>query len=164
MSRSKKEYRYDLGKVDYNGSGRRNCKAAITWSLEDGRFSMCAEIWNPRETDIYCGGQCVDEVARYFPHNKRAQRMVAIWKEWHLNDMVAGSPAQQAHLKSLGKWKHGRDGFESYFSWALAELAKAGLQPDPGYMHNGKPYSYGNAWLKRDIPADVLSEIQSWSA
>ena len=159
-----KEHKLVLGKVDYNNSGRRNCKAAITWEIKDGRFSMCAEIWNPRETDCYTCGQCVDTVAAYFPGNAKVQRMVAIWRAWHLNDMEAGSPAQAAHLKTLGEWKHGRDGFTSHYDWALAELGKAGLQPDASYIHNGKPYAYGSAWLKRDLPADVLAEIQSWAA
>lgn len=157
-----KEHRYDLGKVDYNSSGRRNCKAAITWSLENGRFSMCAEIWNPRETDIYCGGQCVDQVAAYFPRDAKAQRMLAIWRAWHLNDMIAGSPAQTAHLETLGEWAYGREGFDSHYDWAHNKLVEASLQPDPNYLHNGKPYSYGSAWLKRELPADVIAEIQSW--
>jgi len=151
-----REHRYDLGKVDYNGSGRRNCKAAITWRLEDGLFAMCAEIWNPRETDVYTFGQCVDTVAAYFPEDAKAQRMLAIWREWHLNDMQAGSPAQRAYLEALPVWPQ--------YEEACRVLADAGLNPDPGYLHNGKPYAYGSAWLKRDLPADVLAEIESWSA
>jgi len=85
---------YVLGKTDYNGSGRRNCECAIEWELRDGRFAMSACVWNPRKTDIYMGGQCVDEVASLFPEDLKAQRMVSVWNLWHLNDMRAGCAHQ----------------------------------------------------------------------
>ena len=158
-----KEHRYVLGKVDYNKSGRRNCEAAITWSVDNGRFSMCAEIWNPRHTDIYCGGQCVDSVAAYFPHNAKAQRMVAIWREWHLNNMKAGSSAQEAWLKANPIDPKEYAYPKSHYDVACAKLAAAGLNPDASHVRNGKPYAYGSAWLNVDLPADVLAEIESWS-
>lgn len=149
-----KEHRYVLGKVDYNGTGRKNCEVAMTWSLQAGRFSMCAEIWNPRKTDCYQCGQCIDTVVAYFPDDAKAQRMLAIWREWHLNDMDAGSPAQRAWLKA-----NPTHGYEA----SCVALAGAGLNPDPGYVHNGQPYRYGHAWLKRDLPVEVVAEIESWS-
>jgi hypothetical protein len=154
-------HRYELGKVDYNGSGRRNCKAVITWDLENGRFSMQAEIWNPRETDCYACGQCVEEVAAYFPSDAKAQRMLAIWRDWHLNDMRAGSPAQEAWLREnpVTAVYPG-----SHYETAKAALAAAGLQPDTSYIHNGNPYSYGSAWLRRELPPEVVAEIESWDA
>ena len=150
---------YNLGKVDYNKSGRRNCRAELTWALNNGKFTMQAAIWNPRETDIYCGGQCVDEVCAYFPNDKRAQRMLEIWREWHLNDMKAGSPAQEAFLKA-NPVKSGYP--QSHYDAALASLKAAGLQPDESYLRNGEPYSYGSAWRHVNLPADIVAEIQSW--
>lgn len=91
-----KENRYVLGLCDYNNTGKKNCEAAITWTFCGGKFSMSAEIWNPRKTDIYCGGQCVDEVAALFPKDKQAQRMAEVWELYHLNDMKAYSPAMKA--------------------------------------------------------------------
>lgn len=158
-----KEHRLVLGKVDYNKSGRKNCEAAIAWELKDGRFSMYAEIWNPRKTDCYTCGQCVDTVAAFFPHNKTAQRMLAIWREWHLNDMSAASPAQRAYLDSLGEWTQGREGYDDHYSWERNKLHEAGLSPDPSFMRNGKPYEYGSAWLMRTVPDAILAEIKSWS-
>lgn len=151
-----KEHRYVLGMIDYNKSGRANCQAVITWELKDGQFSMQAEIWNPRHTDIYEGGQCVDRVASYFPQDKKAARMVEVWKRWHLNDMRAGSPAQEQWLK-----EHPIDPAEyaypkSHYEVASAKLAAAGLNPDNGYK-------YGSAWLREELPADVIAEIESWS-
>ena len=156
-------HKYYLGKCDYNGSGRRNCKTFITWDLIDGKFSMCAEIWNPRETDLYCSGQCVDEVCKYFPHDQLARRMERVWRDYHLNDMRAGSPAQEALLKSkeperLKSLAHP----VSHYDWASNVLAEAGLNPDPNHLHNGVPYRYGSAWLKRELPMEIIAEIESW--
>lgn len=81
-------------------------------------------------------------------------------------DMNAGSKAQRALLNSLEArqeralaqkhWplyaekhglNHGRYGFD-YHEWAKYWLTQAGLQPDPNYIRDGKPYSYGSAWVK----------------
>ena len=81
-------------------------------------------------------------------------------------NMHAGSKAQRAELDSLGArrdralaqkhWalyakehglERGQYGFD-YHAWAKNWLAKAGLQPDPNYLRDGKPYSYGSAWVK----------------
>jgi hypothetical protein len=154
----RKEHRYDLGKIDYNRSGRKNCKVALTWTLEHGRFTMHAEVWNPRETDIYTGGQMVEEAVAYFPNDKKAHRMKAIWEEWHLNDLVAGSPAQMEWLK-----ENPVEDRMNYYRSASDALAKVGLNPDPGYLQDGKPYKYGHSWLKKELPAEVIEEIESWS-
>lgn len=156
-----KEHKLALGKCDYNRSGRRNCSAYITWRLENGRFSMCAEIWNPRETDTYVVGQCVEEVAAYFPYNAKARRMVEVWKRWHLNDMRTGSPSQEAWLREHPvTFKYP----DSHYEKASEALAAVGLNPDPGYTHNGKPYKYGSAWLTEELPPEIVAEIQSWSS
>ena len=147
---------YVLGKADYNGSGRRNCECTIEWELKDGRFAMSANVWNPRKTDIYKGGQCVDEVAALFPGNRKAQRMVSIWKRWHLNGMRAGSQAQEDYLRTDSAAVF--PGYPvSHYEWASDLLAKAGLNPDP---ETG--YRYGQAWLTEALPDDVVAEIESW--
>ena len=72
--------------------------------------------------------------------------------------MKAGSPAQEAWLAANPVTAVYP---ESHYDKASAALAAAGLNPDPDYLHNGIPYRYGSAWLKRDIPADVVAEIES---
>lgn len=163
-----------LGKCDGYGNGRNTNKAYISWEYDPnkGTFTMSAEVWNQRETDIIRGGQCVDEVAKMFPGNRQAKRMVEVWKEWHLNDMQAGSPAQTAYLEEhAGEWeaykqsdayKADGDRSPSHYTWAKKVLTEAGLNPDPNYEHNGKPYNYGSAWLKKEMPAEVVQEILSW--
>lgn len=157
---------YSPGKCDYTGNGRKDCRAVIEWELKSSElaiipqapehftFSMSGTIWNALGTDCYQGGQCVDSIAEYFPDDSKLARMVRIWERWHLNDMKAGSPAQMAWLESHPEIK----GYDE----KTAALAAAGLNPDPGYMHNGKPYKYGTAWLKETIPAEIIQEIRDW--
>lgn len=144
--------KYFLGKY-------KDGECYITWELKDGKFSMCAERWLPSKRDISEGGQCVDRIASYFPNDLKAQRMVAVWKEWHLNALTAGSPAQTAWIASnpLDTTYP-----KSHYTVYRDALTDAGLNPDPNYLHNGKPYAYGSSWLMRDLPDEVIAEIESW--
>lgn len=151
------EHRYVLGKIDYNGRGRRNCEVALVWELREGRFSMQGEIWNPRKSDLYSCGQNVSGVCGYFSQDKKAQRMLAIWERWHLNDMQAGSPRQMAYLREHPIDPKSYTYPKSYYEIVSQVLTDAGLNPDNGYL-------YGHSWLLEEIPADVVAEIQSWSA
>ena len=75
-----------------------------------------------------------------------------MWGRWHLNDMRAGTPAQEAHLRLLEL--RGVVPGPDHYRWALDVLASAGLQPDGGY-------SYGSKWNTEEVPADVLAFLQS---
>lgn len=86
-------------------------------------------------------------------------RLLDIWKLWHLNDMRAGSPAQTLLLRALryDREIHGHD----HYAWAKATLARAGLEPDPGFVFKGKPYSYGSAWLYEPLPQHVIDFLET---
>lgn len=142
-----------LGKVDYNRSGRRNCEAEIEIELDNGRLSICAGIWNPRHSDYYTCGQCVDTVAAFFPKNKKVQEIVQVWDRWHLNDMRAGTPAQMAVIRQHELEFPGYP--TSHYDWACQLLEANGLLVDNGY-------AYGSAWLKEELPADILAKVESW--
>jgi hypothetical protein len=147
-----------LGKADWHGVGRQTHPCTLELSWDGSSFTACASVWLPSRRDITAIGQILEEVCALFPKDKRAQRVLAIWRDWHLNDMTAGSPAQEAWLKANPVSAVYP---ESHFTKAREALARAGLNPDPSYMHNREqPYSYGSAWLKRDIPADVVAEIE----
>ena len=104
---------------------------------------------------------------------ERLQKFFGVWSRWHLNDMRAGSPAQEEFLRHhADAWAAYRASAlkeacgienapcvypESYYSWACKVLAEAGLNPDP--RHDG--YRYGSAWLKEEVPEDVLSWLQA---
>lgn len=79
-----------------------------------------------------------------------------VWADWHLNDMVAGSPKQEAAIKA---WKDSGAKYE--YSAACEMLKESGLLIDESYIHEGKPYQYGTAWLSKSIPEDVISFLDS---
>lgn len=79
------------------------------------------------------------------------QQLRDIWENWHLNDMQAGSPAQTAYLKA-----HPVPRSADHYTATVHALTAAGLNPAPDYIHNGKPYQYGSAWLFKEVPADVV--------
>jgi hypothetical protein len=86
------------------------------------------------------------------------KQFIEAWDRWHLNDMVAGSPAQMAWLRDnpiIAVYP------ESHYEKACNSLAEAGLNPDPNYAHNGKPYKYGSAWLREEIPSEVVEFLAS---
>lgn len=73
-----------------------------------------------------------------------------VWHRWHLNDMKAGTPAQEAELR-----KYEFPGAPtSYYTWAKGIIETAGLQPDNGYY-------YGSSWLTEALPNDVVVFLES---
>lgn len=110
-----------FGKIDYNHSGRKNCTVEIEIELRQkggestfmidpttkkhiptGRttpiyheLSICGDIWNPRHTDIYCGGQCLDTIAKYI-NDPLFEELYKYWKLYHLNGMHPECEHQEA--------------------------------------------------------------------
>ena len=111
-----------------------------------------------------CRGSCGQivmhdwRISEYAPGWSQAleTRFREVWERWHLNDMRSGSPAQRAFLEA-----HPVTDRLNYYTKACEALAEAGLNPDPSYLHNGKPYSYGSAWLAEEVPAEVVEFLQS---
>jgi hypothetical protein len=110
-------------------------------------FAACGEIWNPRHTDIYCGGQCVDEVASYFPHHNKAQRLVEIWKQWHLNGLNPDCTHQRKNWNNAKeivltqyqpKWEiyFGYKGYQSLHPQhsELTRIKKLGFEKDDTFQ------------------------------
>lgn len=151
-------FKYKIGNCDYNNTGSKFNQAEVEWRLHDGKFSASGGIWKSNKSDYETCGQMVDELLKYFPDDQLLQRIVQVWKKWHLNDLTAGSPKQMEFLEQIGPGPSG-----DYYSWAVEKLTEAGLNPDPDLTYNDKPYMYGSAWLHTEIPASVVAEIESWS-
>jgi hypothetical protein len=80
------------------------------------------------------------------------------WERWHLNDMTAGSPAQEAWLREHKAEIRAAAKYPvSHYDVVTERLAAAGLNPDLSYLHNGQPYHYGHAWLYEPVPENVIS-------
>ena len=87
----------------------------------------------------------------------KTSKLLGIWKLWHLNDLTAGSPNQEEYLKAnpvVYAYP------ETHYGKACKMLTRAGLNPDLEYIRDGKPYSYGHAWLHTDVPQDVLQWLK----
>jgi len=83
---------------------------------------------------------------------ERLNMFISIWKRFHLNDVNAGSPAQQFYLQNNPI----EGGQLNHYERACEALELARLNPDPYYIHNGKPYLYGSAWISMDVPEWAL--------
>lgn len=102
-----------------------------------------------------CFGQCNDMVEQFaagLPGAQRfaLERLCQLWREWHLNDLQAGTEAQRlavAIAEDAGELNR-----IDWYGSACAALERRGLLTDRGYK-------YGSKWLVRRLPVSVASEI-----
>ena len=124
--------------IDWDGKN-----LSITGS--EGRYHGGQIIMSPWNFQTYAEGYNAETV----------EKLRDIWHKWHLNDMQGGSPAQTAYLEAHPVPR------ANHFTEASAALKAAGLNPDPNYLHNGKPYRYGTAWLRVEVPEDALQFLHA---
>lgn len=95
-----------------------------------------------------CSGQCLDTIAKYntTPLFKTLYRL---WNQYHLNDLHAGTEAQE---KALEQWK--KEGNKYEYGKACEYLKSIELYEDNGYK-------YGTGWLYMPIPEEDLQLIKS---
>lgn len=135
----------NFGKIAYATNSKNN-KVTVEVKLrgkDKPVLSICGNIWDSTCTDIICGGQCLDELLPYFKTNTKFTEVYRLWKLYHLNDMHAGTEAQEELLKKYNIYEYNQ---------ACELLKKHGLYEDHGYR-------YGSGWLYRAIPAEDLEAI-----
>ena len=153
-------------KVDATGNGIKDNAIEIKWELyENSRgetcFTMSGTIWNRLKTDCISAGQNIDTIRKLTMFNPIVKEMYQVWKEYHLNDMQAGSPRQEGFklaMKYMGK-------LTNYDNLVDALLAND-LYVDWSYVNPNTGelgYKYGSAWLTKEIPEQVIEMIQGWS-
>lgn len=145
--------------------------ADIEIRLVDGRLSICGTCYTGKELfkserNLISCGQCVDECSDLIP-----EQLAEAWKRWHLNDMRAGCEHQRAEKweerpidpsKPLNSYGKHFDGQQSD-SWNMLSCVPYNKHPE-GLL--GKPcpvcgYKYGTAWLKEELPQDVIAYLES---
>ena len=99
--------------------------AYIEIEVKNGKLSMSGSCNGS-------AGQCRDSIK---PKNDEQKQLIDIWKQWHLNDMNAGTVKQTEALKD----------FKGDYTAQCEYLKSVGLYDDDGYK-------YGTAWLKRGLP------------
>lgn len=157
-----------FGEIDYNNSGRRNCEVTIEVEIRDTdkgkELSICGNIWNPRHTILYSGGQNLDTIAKYI-HTPKMKRIVEIWQRWHLNGMQAGCEHQREWVneripsEELPNRYANKDKDGIYAIWVKPSEHPKGLLTKPCPICG---YKYGTAWLMEQLPDEIISEVESW--
>jgi len=150
-----------LGKIAYSGKSKTNA-VYVTLELREKEdvicyetgnkingieLAICGEIWNSKKTDCYSCGQNLDDISEYIK-TKECKRIREIWKEYHLNDMNAGTKKQ---TDAVNEWISRGNKYE--YSAVCEYLKSINLYED-GF------YSYGTKWLFRTIPANIIEEIK----
>lgn len=134
---------------------------------EDGLpvFSMSGDIYSPHHRCID-GGQCFDEYLEWGNTSILLRFLVETWKEHHLNDMHAGTPAQekcladnQAEVKEVQAEMEKAKAIicDEHYPACCEVLRRHGLYE---VDLNGQPYTYGHGWLYKPIPTDWLEIIR----
>ncbi len=173
----------DFGKINYYGTGKRykatvemelrKCGGEKTFIIEKGEkvytgketpvyyeFSACGYVWNSLQTDIICGGQCLDEMKKFLGKNKDFNQVYTWWKLYHLNGMNAGTPEQE---KAINEWKKAGNKYDytavcDYLkSIDLYEINFTGKST--GKYYNNELYRYGTAWIIEEIPENDFNAI-----
>lgn len=81
---------FDFGYIDFENRGKAENRVTVEMEYkQDGDkkvFSVFADVWNTRHSDIVCGGQCLDTIAPYI-NNPVFSEILRLWKLYHLNDL-----------------------------------------------------------------------------
>lgn len=141
----------NLGKIDFNNCGRKINEVEITIELKQEKegetLSICGHVWNSKKTNTICSGQILDDLQPFFKNNKLFNKIFYFWKNYHLNDLHAGTEKQEELLKNTV------DLHDYDYKKSCEILEKNNLLFDNGYK-------YGSAWLFRPIPKKDLQEIK----
>lgn len=151
-----------IGTVDLGSPKGASLFCKITY--KDGRLSISG-VEGPLSSGN-CRGSCGQIDMHPWNIKKYAKgwtpslvkELRKVWATWHLNDMKAGSPAQEAFLAANPVSSTYP---ESHYDKACEALKAAGLLEDASYIHEGKPYKYGTAWLRAGVPGEVLTFLES---
>lgn len=150
------------------------CSITIKVDLEDDNgkkyLSITGEVTDlsvrSRYDNFICGGQCYEEIAKMLPEDQKIQRIVEVWKKYHLNDMVPSCEHQRELgwdeiAKKLVQVKRPwRDKMESVaLCWLHQKEHEEGILCKPCPVCG---YKYGEAWNYMPIPKEIIEEIESW--
>lgn len=169
----------ELGKVDFNRTGRKSNLVEIKIALKTNRngvevFTASGSIYNHIQSDWISGGQNLDTINEFasMRNNKIFATVYRLWKLYHLNDLNAGTKEQMEFLarpevqKSIERGRRRKNSFckydfqkehDSYYA-TVRKLKRCKLYK---VKHNGKDYKYGHGWIAFPIPVEDLKIIKS---
>lgn len=101
------------------------------------------------------GGQILEELYQVLATKKKMTeeflKVFNWWKEYHLNDLKAGTERQTVILEMKEKERDGAD----WYNWARIVLLESDMVIDRGY-------DFGHAWLLKKIPDSVVEEMKKF--
>ena len=154
-----------FGKIDAEDRGRAINAVDVDMELKTKDngvqvFSASASVWNGSHSDIIMGGQCIDTLLNDLRNQLKAKGILEemeeigrLWKAYHLNDMHAGTPEQEAALKEAGLTE-----FASDYEKCCEYLKSVGMYEVE--LEDGTMYKFGHGWLTQPIPEDELEKIE----
>lgn len=170
------EKKIHITNINFSGANKsEQCRNSVEAELslsEDNCFSASASVWNSNHSDIYMGGQCfhnlkeIPEVAEL----PIFQEIYDLWKKYHLNNLHAGTKAQEDILKEAMKNGELKGCGVNSYNESCAYLESKDMLYDKNYLVEKEqadgtvkrvPYKYGSGWLKEEIPQKDLLRIRS---
>ena len=153
-----------LGKVAFRGNRRENlCTVTLDVQhperLTGASIALTGDIWNKLHTDIICGGQCDDELDKFFKGREPWETLHGIWHRCHLNNMKAGTPKQQAALVAHFPIMRGDD-YEKHCAYLetlgllTVPASEADLFRPANSSHIGQAFTYGREWLTHPVSVE----------
>lgn len=136
----------------YDKPGRAAVEVTLTYKDKGPCLSISAMAYGWHAKEPFMCGQCLDELeSTSLKSNDLFQELYRYWKQYHLNDMHAGTPKQEACINEAL-----RAGELPRFEYRAA----CGLLDKKGLLFDGG-YKYGTDWLYEPIPADDLHRIEA---
>ena len=142
--------------------GSRWGRIYIKIRYNDGKLSISG-VEGPLSSGN-CLGSCGQIVMSYNPRSRhystppkqikfnagwnagRWLAFISLWDKWHLNDLTAGCPHQEAHLQEHPE-----------LSRDYEELIKLPLFAKCPHCN----YAYGTSWLRTEVPTEVIDQLES---
>lgn len=160
-------------------SGKLNIPVFCKITFDDGKLSISGVEGPLRNGDAKGGaGQIAKHIRGDHGHRlspgwskEMLETLVAVWEEWHLNDMKPGCEHQRAAgwdkqkidpkkpLNAYGKFFPGqRQDSWNMLGWITPDEHPQGLL--------GRPcpecgYEYGTKWMKEEVPGEVLDFLDN---
>ena len=151
----------------------------VTVKIENGRLSITS-VHGPKANGDCYGGCGQHDTPLINPESKPEQgwtreqmeRLHALWKRWHLNNMRPGCEHQRAEKwserpidpsKPTNTYGLHFEG-QKHPSWNMLTWVRRSEHPE-GLMCEPCPecgYKYGTAWLREELPDEVIEELHSF--
>lgn len=146
------ERRFDFGKIDYNGIGRKVNRVTVDVEWDGAVFSASGAIWNARGTDCIVSGQMLDDpIVNESVDDDLYRAIREMWGKNHLNDLHAGTYRQTEALERAGLTR------ASDYYEACKYLDDIGLLYDEW---DGGSYKYGSGWLTWPVDEGDVETIE----